>query len=148
MFSKIMSFAMSVASKGLTNKTIDLPTKQLRALSCFGYSDIPPCHHLKKSQSSQYFYCGGCGCGDKQKTWLLKEANQYSKLDYPVLNCPLKMPGFTNYDPNFYTPQSKDRKDKITNFDPENLKYIEVTVNSNPLIDKAMDDLNKIIKNS
>lgn len=148
MLSKIMSFAMSVASKGLTNKTIDLPTKQLRALSCFGYSDISPCHHLKKSQSSHYFYCGGCGCGDKQKTWLLKEPNEYSKLDYPILNCPLKMPGFTNYDPNFYTPQSKDRKDKITNFDSENLKYIEVTVNSNPLIDKAMDDLNKITKNS
>jgi hypothetical protein len=143
-----MSFAMAIASKGLSNKTIDLPTKQLRTLCCFGFSDIKPCHHLKKSNNSKYYYCGGCGCGDKEKTWLLRETGQYSKLDYPILNCPLKMPGFSNYDPNYFTNESKNRKEKITNFNPENLKYIQVTVNTNPLIEKSIDDINKIIKNS
>lgn len=148
MINKIMSFAMAIASRGFTNKSIDVPTKQLRVLSCFGYASIKPCHNLKKSNSSPYYYCGGCGCGDKDRTWLLKQENEYAKLDYPVLNCPLKMPGFSNYDPNFYTNNCKERKDQITNFDPVNLQYIQVTVNSNPMVDKVMDDLNKIIKNS
>lgn len=148
MFTKIMSFAMAVASRGFNNKSIDAPTKQLRVLSCFGNSTIKPCHNLKKSNSSPYFYCGGCGCGDKDRTWLLKQPNEYAKLDYPVLNCPLKMPGFSNYDPNFYTDKSKARKEEITNFNPEDLQYIKVTINSNPMIDKVMDDLNKITKNS
>lgn len=141
-------FAMSIASKGLTNKTIDLPTKQLRTLSCFGNTDILPCHHLKKSSSSKYYYCGGCGCGDKSRTWLLKEENEYAKLDYPVLNCPLKMPGFTNYDPNFTVAENKERRAQIDNFDPENLKYIQVTVNSNALVENSMNTINKILKNS
>ena len=148
MLTKIISFAMAVASKGFTNKSIDLPTKQLRALSCFGSGDIAPCHHIKKSKNSKYYYCGACGCGDKEKTWLLKEQNEYAKLDYPVLSCPLKMPGFTNYDPNHYTSESKQRKLAIEHFDPENLKFIPVTVNSNAVIDKTMEDLNKILKNS
>jgi hypothetical protein len=58
------------------------------------------------------------------------------------------MPGFSNYDPNYFTNESKNRKEKITNFNPENLKYIQVTVNTNPLIEKSIDDINKIIKNS
>lgn len=148
MLTQIISFAMSIASKGLKNKNIDLPTKQLRALSCFGYNDITKCHHLKKSNTSNYHFCNGCGCGDKNRTWLLKDKGEYSKLDFPVLNCPLKMPGFTNYDPNYFVPENKTRKQAIENFNPDNLKFIEVTVNFNPMIDKVMDDINKISKNS
>jgi hypothetical protein len=28
---------------------------------------------------------------------LVANGNDYSKLDYPKLNCPITMPGFTNY---------------------------------------------------
>ena len=42
-------------------------------------------------------YCGACGCGDKSRTWLIQEADEYSKLDYPKVACPLQMPGFSNY---------------------------------------------------
>ena len=36
--------------------------------------------------------------GDRKGTWLLAEGDEYSKLDYPRLSCPLNMPGFTNYE--------------------------------------------------
>ena len=28
----------------------------------------------------------------------MAEGDEYSKLDYPRLNCPLQMPGFSNYE--------------------------------------------------
>jgi hypothetical protein len=148
MIKKIVLFAMSVASRGLSNKTIDLQTKQLRALSCFGYGDISPCPFLGQSKKTNYQYCTKCGCGDKKASWLLKDGKEYSKLDYPVLNCPAKMPGFTNYDPNYVLPETRQRKDQIENFDPENLKLIQVTINGNAENEKIIDDLNKILKNS
>jgi hypothetical protein len=30
----------------------------------------------------------------------MSNGEEYSKLDYPKLNCPLNMPGFTNYEPS------------------------------------------------
>jgi hypothetical protein len=71
-------------------------------LSCFGNQAqggvLPPCEHLKKSSTDGKFFCGGCGCGDRKGTWLSPDSPEYSKLDYPKLNCPLQMPGFTNYE--------------------------------------------------
>jgi hypothetical protein len=99
----VQSFASAVASRGLTNTKINKPTKQLRVLSCFGNKlqggELPPCEYLRNSTvlPGKHF-CGGCGCGDKPHTWLVAEGEQYSKLDYPRLSCPLKMPGFTNYE--------------------------------------------------
>ena len=29
---------------------------------------------------------------------MIAEANEYSKLDYPKVHCPLQMPGFINYE--------------------------------------------------
>ena len=72
--------AMAIASRGLSNTKIDLPTKKLRTLSCFGHGDIPACPKLNKSKKSEYFYCGGCGCGDNSNTWLLKADGEYSKI--------------------------------------------------------------------
>lgn len=101
----VQSFATAVASRGLANTKINKPTKQLRVLSCFGNKsqggDLPPCEYLRSSSvlPGKHF-CGGCGCGDKPHTWLMAEGEQYSKLDYPRLSCPLKMPGFTNYEPS------------------------------------------------
>ena len=125
----MVMFAASLASRGIGNKKTDIETKQLRVLSCFGSSEVQPCPYLKTSQmNSKYHYCGKCGCGDKPNTWLLKNNEKYSKLDYPVLNCPLHMPGFSNYDPNFITPEIKTRKEKIESMSPEDLKLIDVTI--------------------
>jgi len=97
----MQSFAMAITSRGLNNEKVTKPIKQLRVLSCFGNQAqggvLPPCEHLKQSATPGKFYCGGCGCGDRKGTWLNAAEEEYSKLDYPKLNCPLNMPGFTNY---------------------------------------------------
>lgn len=141
-------YAMSIASRGLKNKTVDIPTKQLRVLSCFGHEDIPSCPYIQKSKDNGKHYCGKCGCGDKKTTWLIAEGKEYSKLDYPVLNCPIQMPGFTNYDPNFYDKESNERREKIENFDVNKLQYIQVTINKNEENEKVIEDLNKLLENS
>jgi len=98
----MQSFAMAITSRGLNNEKVTKPVKQLRVLSCFGNQGqggvLPPCEHLKQSSTPGKFFCGGCGCGDRKGTWLMSEGDEYSKLDYPKLSCPLQMPGFTNYD--------------------------------------------------
>ena len=139
---------MSIASRGLTNTKIDLETKQLRYVSCYGLDDISPCHFLRKSKNSQYFYCGGCGCGDHSHTWLVKQKNEYSKLDYPSLNCPLKMPGFTNYDPGFTPQEVKNRKEQIESLDPQKLSLVQITVNSDAKKEKDIENIINVIKNS
>lgn len=96
------SFGKAIASRGITNKKTEPYTKKLRVLSCLGNEhlggELPPCEHLKKSKTPGKFYCGGCGCGDRKSTWLLADGEEYSKLDYPNLSCPLKMPGFSDYE--------------------------------------------------
>jgi hypothetical protein len=100
----VQSFATALTSRGLAGNKVNKPTKQLRVLSCFGNKhmggELPPCEHLKESSTPGKHFCGGCGCGDKPHTWLMSEGQEYSKLDYPKLNCPLNMPGFTNYQPS------------------------------------------------
>lgn len=100
----VQSFATALASRGLSNTKVNKPAKQLRVLSCFGNKhqggELPPCEHLKESSTPGKYFCGGCGCGDKPHTWLAADGEEYSKLDYPKLNCPLNMPGFTNYQPS------------------------------------------------
>ena len=97
----VQSFGLSMSSRGLRNKKIDGPTKQLRVLSCFGNQNIGgelvQCPHLMESETKKKHYCGKCGCGDRPGTHLIADGEKYSKLDYPVLSCPLNMPGFTNY---------------------------------------------------
>ena len=98
----MQTFAAAVASRGFNNEKVTIPMKQLRVLSCFGNKDqngvLPPCEFLKASVTPGKSICGGCGCGDRQGTWLVSEGNEYSKLDYPRLSCPLQMPGFSNYE--------------------------------------------------
>ena len=132
MIKQMVMFAASLASRGLGNKKTDLETKQLRVVSCFGIQDkISPCPFLRVSheQGNKHF-CGRCGCGDRSHTWLIKDSTEYSKLDYPVLNCPIHMPGFSNYDPNFTISEIKERKEEIESLEPEALKFIQVTVGS------------------
>jgi len=98
----MQTFASAITSRGLNNEKVTVPIKQLRVLGCFGNQPqggvLPPCEYLKKSKTEGKFFCGGCGCGDRKGTWLLAEGEEYSKLDYPRLACPLKMPGFSNYE--------------------------------------------------
>jgi hypothetical protein len=150
MFTKMIMFAASLASRGLTNTKTDIPTKQLRILSCFGGGTLTTtCPYLKQSAvDSTKHYCGGCGCGDKPHTWLMAESTDYSKLDYPVLNCPMQMPGFSNYDPNFKPIEVKLRKEMIEAFDPKELELIQVTIGSSEEKEKLISQVNKIIENS
>jgi hypothetical protein len=148
MLSKIILFALSIASRGLKNHKTDLPTKQLRYISCYGNGIIPPCKFLNKSKNSEHYYCGKCGCGDHKHTWLVREAGEYSKLDYPVISCPLKMPGFSNYDPNFYDKEDGQRKRNIENLNPSTVELVQITVNHSEENERLFEKLNNIMKNS
>ncbi len=146
----MIMFASSLASRGLGNKKTDIETKKLRVLSCFGgIEDIPPCPYLIQSRVDQSkHYCGKCGCGDKKMTWLMTNEEDYSKLDFPVLNCPIKMPGFSNYDPNFVSPEIKVRKESIESLDPEKLNLIQVTLGASEEKEKIIAEVTKITKNT
>ena len=84
-FGMAKNFAQALISRGVSNKKTDETTKRLRVLSCLGDgNDLPPCEYLRESSKDPTkSYCGGCGCGDRKGTWLIAEANEYSKLDYP-----------------------------------------------------------------
>lgn len=123
----VQSFAQAITSRGLNNNKINKPTKQLRVLSCFGNTEtggqLPPCEYLRNSATPGKHFCGGCGCGDKPHTWLMSEGQEYSKLDYPKLQCPLKMPGFVNYEPS----KPEEAVSPITRrYYIENIDYREV----------------------
>jgi len=121
---------MSIASRGIVSKKAEPEVKKLRVLSCFGNSEIKPCEFLTKSTNYEGYHCGKCGCGDKQHTQLLSNSDTYSKLDYPYLICPLKMPGFSNYDSSSpREAENNTRKFIIENYDMSKLQEIKV---SNP----------------
>jgi hypothetical protein len=135
----IQSFASAMASRGLTDNKVHKAEKQLRVLSCFGNKHtggvLPPCEHLRKSDVQEgQFYCGACGCGDKKMTWLLAKGDEYSKLDYPKLHCPLAMPGFSNYkeseDHEAISPIT--RKYYIENMSYQDVERVEVTLPEMP----------------
>jgi len=138
-FSMVQSYALSLISRGITSKKVEPKTKKLRKLSCFGNEDIggklPPCSELMKSETEGKFYCGACGCGDKSATWLNGNDTDYTKLDYPSLTCPLKMPGFTNYEPSspkeWMFPIS--RKYYIETMKTKDVDKVEITINEIPL---------------
>ena len=130
----MQSYASALVSRGLDNKKVSETTKQLRVISCFGNQhlggELPACQHLKNSETVGKHFCGGCGCGDRQATWLISEGNSYSKLDHPKLRCPLTMPGFTNYKNS--TPDEAEspitRKYYIENMDADEVKKIPVSL--------------------
>ena len=97
--SMISNYVKAKWSKGLNEKKVDVTTKDIRLLSCFGNGDdIPVCPALRPSERKMgKFFCGECGCGDKATTWLNGDESDYTKLDHPFLSCPKKMPGFSDY---------------------------------------------------
>ncbi len=127
-FKMTVGFLQSLASRGITNRKIEIPLKQLRVLSCFGDKNITPCEYLKTSSTDGKKVCGKCGCGDSKNTWLLANDESYSKLDYPSLNCPIKMPGFTNYEPTVEK-HPPTRKLLIENLTEQEISRVIVTVN-------------------
>jgi hypothetical protein len=137
--SMVQNFASAIASRGFSDNKVTKPVKQLRVLSCFGNEHLggvlPPCEHLKNSSTEGKHFCGGCGCGDRKGTWLVAEGDEYSKLDYPKLACPLQMPGFTNYEKS----KSDEGIEPITRrYYIENMSYkdvdlVPVTVHNMPL---------------
>ena len=130
----IQSFASSLASRNFNNKKINRPIKQLRVLSCFGNENkggiLPPCEHLNKSETEGKHYCGACGCGDKKRTWLMAKSDEYSKLDYPKVACPLEMPGFTNYvlSTDDEAEEPVTRKYYIENIEYKEISKIDVAI--------------------
>ena len=130
----VQSYASALASRGFNNRKIDESTKQPRVLSCFGNQheggELPPCQHLQPSNTPGKHYCGGCGCGDREATWLIAEPKKYSKLDHPKLSCPLKMPGFSDYrasEPDESEPPIT-RKYYIENIDYKEVRKIKVNI--------------------
>ena len=137
--SMVQSFAVALASRNINNNKINKPIKQLRVLSCFGNQNgggiLPPCEHLMESETGEgKHYCGACGCGDKKGTWLIQEADNYSKLDYPKVACPLNMPGFSNYVVS--TPDEEEepvtRKYYIENMDYTLVQQVSVKIGEAP----------------
>lgn len=100
---KATSAAKAIVSKGLTGKKGSDLTKALRVLSCHGDNTFSACPYRENSvKYPNSFFCGACGCGDKNITQLVNRTENdgsimYSKLDFPDIQCPLKMPGFRNY---------------------------------------------------
>jgi hypothetical protein len=125
---KAGSMTKSYISRGLNNKKAADSVKSLRVLSCHGGEALEACPHRKNSEKfSNSFFCGACGCGDKQNTQLVNITNekgeeQYSKLDFPKVYCPLHMPGFSNY---VSTPEtSEENSRKIIIETSYNVQYI------------------------
>lgn len=137
------NFAKSILSRGINDKKVDITTKQLRVISCFGDdNELIPCEYLRESEvDSTKSYCGGCGCGDRKATWLVADGNEYSKLDYPKLSCPLQMPGFTDYeqsDPD-EAEEPVTRRYYIEQMDITEIADIKVSLHETPNQEKKED---------
>ena len=130
------NFASAITSRGFKNKKIDQATKQLRVLSCFGDNgELIPCEYLRESKTGEgKHFCGGCGCGNKKGTWLMADGENYSKLDYPKLHCPLNMPGFANYEESAEDESEEPvtRRYYIENMSPEDMTDIKVSLPEPP----------------
>lgn len=103
---KADSFLTAIRSRGLlatladavglsaAGNRVDERTYQERHKSCFGDQSAAPCPMLVKNAKGAF--CGACGCGEKRLARLDDREAEYSKLHYPVLQCPLQRPGFSN----------------------------------------------------
>jgi hypothetical protein len=115
---KAATLAKAVVSRGINNNKAPNETIKLRDLSCHGDGDLAPCSERKDSQKYPgSFYCGACGCGDKKMTQLvnlvINGKKEYSKIDYPKVSCPFKMPGFSDYVPSQEGVSENSRKKEL-----------------------------------
>ena len=111
----ISNYLKAKVSKGISNKKVDITTKDIRLLSCFGNGeDISVCPGLRPSEKSMgKFICGECGCGDGEGKYLNEDEGKYAKLDHPYLSCPRTMPGFTDYIPATDKDTLQEKRKKI-----------------------------------
>jgi hypothetical protein len=105
LLNKVKSAVEAYASRGITqDKRCTEDIKKTRLVSCHGDPErgIAPCPFRRDSSVEEgRYYCGECGCGDRKATWLnAKQPDDYTKLDFPKVVCPLNMPGFSNYTPS------------------------------------------------
>jgi hypothetical protein len=105
LLNKVKSAVEAYASRGITqDKRCTEDIKKTRLVSCHGDPErgIAPCPFRRDSSAEEgRYYCGECGCGDRKATWLnAKQPDDYTKLDFPKVVCPLNMPGFSNYTPS------------------------------------------------
>ena len=93
------ALVLSMASRGITSKKVELTIKGQRQKSCFGDETQAPCPALQKSKSTGRHFCNDCGCGESHMTYLDGDPSDYTKLDYPYLECPRAREGFSNHKP-------------------------------------------------
>jgi len=86
--------------------------KETRKVSCNGDdAAIGPCQFRVESKKQVgAFICGACGCGDGKDVLVKGEVPDYEKLDYPYVQCPASMPGFSNYLPSKDESNPDERK--------------------------------------
>ena len=146
-FGMAKNFAKAVVSRGITNKKVDTTTKRLRVLSCLGDGgELIPCEYLRESKEDPTKnYCGGCGCGDRKATWLVQSGDEYSKLDYPKVVCPLNMPGFINYEASEPDEANEPvtRRYYIEQMTDEEIEKVSVTVPEPPSPPKKAENEEK-----
>lgn len=90
------SFVKSALSRGVFNKRVELTVKMKRIESCFGGEGKEPCPSLSFNPLAKRHFCNACGCGERPVAFLDGDPSQYTKLDYPYLECPRERPGFSN----------------------------------------------------
>jgi len=84
------------AAAKLSGRNATPETIRTRQLSCFGRPEegIAPCPELRGLSGRRY--CGACGCGPRPEAILDFQPDGHSKLQFTVLTCPRKRPGFSN----------------------------------------------------
>ena len=115
---KAKNLGKAVASRVTHGKADDNLIK-LRVLSCHGDDEMVSCPYRSASNVREgAYFCTACGCGDKPAAFLNDPDNSdtYTKLDYPWVSCPVRMPGFGDYKPS--SEETQEEIDKV----PEGMK--------------------------
>lgn len=110
---KVKNLGKSVASRVTQGKADDNLIK-LRVLSCHGDDEMVSCPYRSASNTREgAYFCTACGCGDKPAAFLNDPDNSdtYTKLDYPWVSCPVRMPGFGDYKP--FSEETQEEIDKV-----------------------------------
>lgn len=101
------SFVKAMKSRGPGalvggGKRVELTIKERRHGSCFGKAldgtpaASQPCEALRLASDGVHHFCDDCGCGDRTLAYLDGDDGEYTKLDYPYLECPRRRDGFSN----------------------------------------------------
>ncbi len=112
---KVKNLGKSVASRVTQGKASEDLIK-LRVLSCHGDGEVVPCPYRSASNTREgAYFCTACGCGDKPRAFLNDpdDSGAYTKLDYPWVSCPVRMPGFGDYKP--FSEETQEAIDKLPN---------------------------------